>query len=336
MKIFLEDRAKLRPNSWKMPSVTVIIPAYNEEKVIDDCLSALSTQSVGDFKVVVIDDASIDNTAAIVKSYAQKFPSRFELKQFGKVGPGRARNLVARDVETDFVAFTDADCIPTSNWIEELLKGFTNSHVGSVGGPHRAPSTSSPFQRNVEEFFTTASFMTDFFKRPTDEIIETPHNPLCNVMYRTQIFKDVKGFREDLFPGEDVEIDFKVAERGYAILYNPRALVFHHRPESIQQFRKVMHAYGRAQGKLVREYGLRRKIQWMGVGVLLALAWICFLLVAAGLFMGVVVAAALLYFFFGYRPILDSKYSIFCNSLQWFNGFIEGIRTGRSLPPGGC
>lgn len=317
-----------------MPAINVIIPAYNEEKVIDDCLGALMAQSVTDFKVIVIDDASTDRTADKIRDFVQRFSGRIELKEFGKVGPGKARNRVAMDVTSEFVAFTDADCIPSPQWLEELLKGFTSPEIGAVGGPHRAPSKSSEFQKMVEDFFSMTSFLVDFFKAPTEKIIEVPHNPLCNVMYRTKIFKSVGGFREDLFPGEDTEIDFKIADRGFKILYNPKALVEHHRPESIQQFRKVMHAYGRAQGKLVREYGLRRKIQWIGLGVLMILAWISLGLAITGSFAGLAMGFGIFYLFFSFRPQTESRFGIFCNALQWFNGFVEGFWKNQSLPPG--
>ncbi|MDB5036653.1 MAG: glycosyl transferase [Bacteriovoracaceae bacterium] len=327
-------KAALRTKLSVMNDVTVIIPAYNEEKVIDECLASLVTQSVKNFKAIIIDDASTDATVRKIKEFSQKFPDLIELRQYGKVGPGKARNIAAREVSSEFIAFMDADCIATPRWLEELLKGFTDPSVGSVGGPHIAPLQSSSFQLYVEDFFIRSSLVVDFYKPKKNEIIEVPHNPLCNVAYRRGVFQAAKGFREDLFPGEDTEIDFKVLDLQYKIFYNPQALVYHHRPENIEQFKKVMHAYGRAQGKLIREYGLRRKIQKWGILAIALLTFSCAYLIAKFLWIGLLASAVILGVVFFIRPKWNSKLGIYMNAFQWFNGLIEGLITMKSLPPG--
>jgi cellulose synthase/poly-beta-1,6-N-acetylglucosamine synthase-like glycosyltransferase len=229
----------------------------------------------------------------------------------------------------------DADCIATPSWLEELMKGFQNEKVGSTGGPHLAPPTSTAFQLRVEQFFHTTAPLISFFKtKRGQEISETDHNPLCNVAYRADLFRKIGGFREDIWPGEDVAIDFVVKDLGYKITYNPKALVFHHRPENIEQFRKVMHAYGRAQGKLIREFGVRRKIQWIFLGLInLFLIPMALMLLAAqwnALFIELLIWATL----WNWRPKTDTDFSIALNACQWANGFVEGFSKNRSDPPG--
>ncbi len=313
------------------PKVAVIIPAYNEEDVIRDCLEGLKEQTYSNFKAHIIDDQSSDSTASIIREYAEKFPDRFELKQYGKVGPGRARNIVAKEVSAEILAFTDADAKPSPRWLEELLRGFERSDVGSVGGPQFAMPNSNSFQRRLESIFSKFRFFIDFHKGTfSKEIFETAHNPLCNVSYRRKLFEELKGFREDLFPGEDVEIDLRVKSKGYKILYNPEAIVHHHRPENIQRFRKVMFAYGRAQGELVRLHGFKRMIQWFGlfalilpIGALIALGVLQF-------FLPTIVLLGALTIAWSYRPTTETYWSIFWNGLDWFKGFATGLRKNLS------
>ena len=318
-----------------MQTVSVIIPAFNEEAVIDDCLKSLMAQTYPDFEVLIIDDASTDSTRTKILKFVSEYPSRIFLKEYGKVGPGRARNLASRDAKGDILAFTDADCIATPSWLSELILGFTNDQVGSTGGPHLAPPESSEFQKSVESFFQCSSSFIDFYKTDVSGIRDTKHNPLCNVAYRKEIYHQLNGFREDLFPGEDYEMDERVLQKGFRITYNPNAVVHHHRPESIHQFKKVMHAYGRAQGKLVRENGLRRTLHWGAVIflTLLVLSTVGIVYCWKSLGVGIVILIWALIFMF--RPRLPNKYGIFMNAFQWLNGFIEGFVTNKSPAPGG-
>lgn len=317
-----------------MTRAAVIIPAFNEEALIASCIQSLLRQPYKDFSLYIVDDASTDNTRKIVAEFAEKHPQLVHLKDYGKVGPGRARNLVARDVDSEFLVFMDADCEATSSWLEELLKGFTSDDVASTGGPHIAPPTSSLFQKRVENFFRLTAPSTDFYKTHSRGIVETSHNPLCNVAYRRKDFIDVRGFREDLWPGEDVEIDLKLRKKMKRITYNPAAIVFHHRPENIHNFKKVMHAYGRAQGKLVRERGAERKIQMLGISILGLQAGLLIAAIFIGGLWTLACAIAALILFYKARPSWPSRWGIWINSAQWFNGFVEGLITKRSLPPG--
>lgn len=80
-------------------------------------------------------------------------------------------------------------------------------------------------------------------------------------MYRRDIFLQEGEFLEGLWPEEDVELDYRIRKKGYKIVFNPRAVVYHYRPKTLRSFLKMMHRYGHAQGFLVRRYGIFRKIQ---------------------------------------------------------------------------
>lgn len=313
--------------------ISVIIPAYNEEEVIEECLESLSRQTYSDYQVCLIDDQSSDRTKEIIQSFVERYPNRFQLFEYGKVGPGKARNLTAGKLKSEYFAFTDADCVVSENWLENLSQCFQDTNVGSAGGPQLAHPNSNAFQRNLESFFQALSYLIDFYKAPKQMICETAHNPLCNVIYRREVFQLLNGFREDLFPGEDLEMDQRVLKSGYKILYHPQALVYHHRPKNIQEFRKMMFAYGRAQGKLVREMGIQRVLQAIGfiflsgllVSLLLGLIFQSLLLIVASLSLG-----ALLFL----KINLNSQIGILLNSFWWFRGFLMGFLRNRSEPPG--
>ena len=95
--------------------VSVIIPTFNEEKVIRDCLESLLNQTLKDLEIIVVDDASTDNTLEVVKKYPVKF-----LKQKHQ-GSGEARNLGAKNAKGEILVFADADMTFDKKFIEELI-----------------------------------------------------------------------------------------------------------------------------------------------------------------------------------------------------------------------
>lgn len=93
----------------KSPFLTVIVPMYNVEAYIEQCLHSLLNQSYSDFKVIVVDDGSKDNSAVVAKKYAHDYPEQFTYFYQENKGPGAARNSGMKLVTTDFIAFIDSD-----------------------------------------------------------------------------------------------------------------------------------------------------------------------------------------------------------------------------------
>jgi len=101
--------------------ISVIIPVYNAEKLIADCLIALLNQNIdfSKYEIIVVDDGSSDNTAKIVEIFKD-----VQLIIQKNRGPAAARNEGVRHAKGDIVVFTDSDCIPNKNWIEQMIMPF--------------------------------------------------------------------------------------------------------------------------------------------------------------------------------------------------------------------
>lgn len=100
--------------------VSVIIPVYNEEAVIADCLESLSKQSYKDIEIVVVDDGSTDNTLSLISNF--QFPiSNFQLLKQKHKGPGAARNLGVRHATGEILVFVDADMSFDKDFLENLI-----------------------------------------------------------------------------------------------------------------------------------------------------------------------------------------------------------------------
>ena len=110
------------------PAVSVIIPMFNAEKFIAECLESLLAQSLQDFEVIVVDDCSTDSSRAIVERYAPKFGGRLKLFATKKNSGGCAlpRNKGLKLSRGEYVFFVDADDLLTPTALEELHTAAKN------------------------------------------------------------------------------------------------------------------------------------------------------------------------------------------------------------------
>lgn len=95
--------------STTTPFLTIIVPAYNVEKYLDDCLNSLLTQTEQNHKVIIVNDGSTDSTGEIAKRYAAMYPNLFQYIEQENQGLGAARNTGLACVDTPYVGFLDSD-----------------------------------------------------------------------------------------------------------------------------------------------------------------------------------------------------------------------------------
>ena len=170
----------------------------------------------------------------------------------------------------EYIAFTDGDCIVDREWLRQLEMVFTDSQIAGVGGDQLSPDDESELGKRIQDFLKTIGFVADYIK--TDQTItESAHNPTCNVMYRKSVLDKIGGFNEELWPGEDVELDFRIKRAGFRLFFNPKAIVHHYRPTSYLTYARMMKRYGAAQSYLVRQYGRFRRIHYEPPVLIMAL-----------------------------------------------------------------
>ncbi|MBK9054778.1 MAG: glycosyltransferase family 2 protein [Chloroflexi bacterium] len=99
---------------------TVVIPAYNAEHTITTCVHALQNQTIpsDQVEIIVVDDASTDNTVACAKAAGARVLTP------GKLGKSGVRNAGAQAAHGDIILFTDSDCEPRPDWLEQMTRPF--------------------------------------------------------------------------------------------------------------------------------------------------------------------------------------------------------------------
>jgi len=209
---------------------SIIIPAYNASNTIGKCLYSLLNQSIPKerYEIIVVDDGSTDGTAEIIKN----LPIRY-LWQHNQ-GPATARNRGANEAKGEIILFTDADCVPEYNWIEEMVKPFNDPEVMAVKGAYKTQQkalTARFAQIEFEERFEMLK------KAETIDMVDT-----YSAAYRKSVFLSFGGF-DPSFPvanNEDTELSYKMSKAGYKMVFKPDAIVYHlNHPDSLKKYTRL-------------------------------------------------------------------------------------------------
>lgn len=219
-----------------MPLVNIIVPVHNGAKTIGACIESLMAQEYPSdrYSITVVENRSVDNTAEVVSSY----PVR--LLRTTQRGPAAARNLGVQSVESEIVAFTDADCVAEPTWLSRLVAPYANPQVGGVAGQIVAYEHAG---RTLVEIFSDKYSPLINFVNSEDQFL--PNLYTANASYRRHLLLDVGGFDPDMLTGEDVELSWRVQlQKGVRLVYASDAIIQHrHRADEKSLSRQYWH-YG--------------------------------------------------------------------------------------------
>lgn len=228
---------------------SVVVPVYNGETVIERCLDAVGCQSVPGhrYEIIVVDDGSRDATPAVVTAWADRHPdAQVRLLRQQNAGPAAARNHGAREARAPLVLFTDGDCAPTRTWVEAMAAPFADD--GVVG----AKGTYVTEQSALIPRFVQAEYEDRYDRmrgQPQIDFIDT-----YSAAYRRAIFLENGGF-DPIFTTasvEDQEFSFRLAQKGYRLVFAPDARVSHLHDSDLGEYFRRKYYIGFWKALLIR------------------------------------------------------------------------------------
>ena len=249
------------------PLVSVIVAARDSAATLPACLDALHRQDYPRVEIIVVDDGSADDTAEVARAGGA------HVVRTAPVGASAARNLGIEQARGAVVAFTDGDCVADPGWVRALVAALDTSGATGAGGRqvNVFPAAQQSLRDGFEAFFRAASIVSDY-TRGDDRPRHVSHNASCCSAYHIDAIREVGGFTPGLWPGEDVDLDLRLAARGARFYYVPWAVVHHHRPGTFAWFRRMMRRYGAAERRLVRRHGRARTVDHVPTVTALLLA----------------------------------------------------------------
>lgn len=196
--------------------ISVIVIAYNEEENIQNCIDSILNQTLKKFNLIIIDDGSTDKTFSIIKKFND--PRVRCIKNKIRKGYSISRNIGIINSNSDYIFFTDADCIVNKNWLREGLKNFKGNTVG-VGG-------------------ITYKLIEKDRIHPSQKY-EIPTFATCNVAYKADTLKKIGGFRRRYNSGcEDLDLYERIKNHGK--ITRTYKMVVHHKGKDLDIERIIL------------------------------------------------------------------------------------------------
>lgn len=214
----------------KWPSVTILLTVKNSVSTIEECVNFLLRLNYKNYKIYVVDAFSTDGTYESLKKYGKMI----KLERW-RGNPPTAYNHAIKKINTEFIAFTDADCVADKNWIKNLVLGFESSAVGAVVGFCKTPRNVNFLQKLI------GLELENRFKNFPKYI---SRGPTMNICIRTALAKKFR-FDERLDISYDTDFGYRLTENGKKIIYNPNAVIYHYHRASWRKLFKQQLIYGR-------------------------------------------------------------------------------------------
>lgn len=207
------------------PAITVAVSTHGRADLLPRLVGALAEQTIDPhrFEVVIVDDGSPDDTAAVLERLAADVPFTLRvLRHPRNRGAAAGRNTAWRAAAAPIVAFTDDDCTPAPTWLEAGLEAMaaappkTFAVGATIPDPTALAELGRPFSRSLH-------------------VAEPRFYETCNVFYRVEDLEVLGGLDEGYRVGEDTDLGLRAIEAGGQARWVPDAVVHHRvRPSSFR------------------------------------------------------------------------------------------------------
>jgi len=211
-----------------LPEVAVLIPAFNEEMVIERTVRSVLASTYPKVRAIVIDDGSKDGTADVVR---ESFPAEIasgKLLVLSKPNGGKAAaaNFGLQHVTEEIFVAIDADTIVAPNAIEHLVPNFADPEVAAVAGNAKVGNRVNMWTRwQALEYITSQNFE----RRALDVISAVSVVPGAIGAWRTQAVHEAGDYPYDTV-AEDADLTMSLLQRGHKVVYEDRALAYTEAP----------------------------------------------------------------------------------------------------------
>lgn len=204
--------------------ISIIIPTYNEENVIEECLKSLSKQSLKDFEVILVDDGSSDSTLSKVKILTSSLNYHLKVIQGKHEGAGASRNLGAKYAKGQILVFVDADMTFDKNFLKMLVRPMLSAKSKGV-------FSKDEYVSNWHNLWARCWNINEGWEAKKRHPKNYPdYQPVFRAILRTE-FERVGGYT----PG-GYDDDWSLAKKlGYDAVVAPKAIFFHKNPASLKE-----------------------------------------------------------------------------------------------------
>lgn len=225
--LFEVRRRPVRPAAEQV-LVSIVVPAYDEARVVANCVRSILADEHPRKQVILVDDGSRDGTLDVLRRFADEPGVVVVSKPNG--GKASALNAGLAHAQGEFVLFVDADGIFTTGTVRRMLEAFDRPSVGAVCG-NDEPVNLDRAQTVLLALLTHVG--TGFVRRALAVAHCLPIVSGNLGAFRRDVVEELGGFDETTL-GEDLELTWRVHRAGYRVAFAPRAVVYAEVPSTVR------------------------------------------------------------------------------------------------------
>lgn len=244
-----------RKNGNYYPFVSVIIPVFNEEKVLQQSIKSLLELDYANYEIIIVNDGSMDNTKAVAESlvgYHKGIHKDIKISLINQTNSGKARALNAgiQHSKAEFVLCMDGDSQLSGNALKSAARHFSNPGIGAIAGNVKV--------LNRRKFFTDLQALEYIeglnMSRSAQSFIR-----LVNIIpgpigvFRKKAIEDAGYYSSDTF-AEDADLTVKIIAAGWKIYYEPESISYTEAPATLQQLLKQRYRWTRGILQSLRKH----------------------------------------------------------------------------------
>ncbi|MEG5015619.1 MULTISPECIES: glycosyltransferase [unclassified Microcoleus] len=236
-----------------LPQVSVVVPVYNGEMDLPELIECLRSQTYPPHRVeyLLVDNNSRDRTSAILETAAKLNQITIRHLTENQIQSSyAARNQGIRASTGEIIAFTDADCRPESDWLENLVKPFVDKEVGISAGEIVALPGKTILEQHADRQNTLSQKHT--LAHPF-----CPYGQTANLAVRRLVLQQIGLFRPYLTSGGDADLCWRILrETSYKMYFAENAIVRHRHRSTIKQLQSQWYRYGESNKYLHELHGV--------------------------------------------------------------------------------
>lgn len=240
--------------SLALPSFSIVIPTYARPDRLALCLQALAQLDYPreHFEIILVDDGSPSPPTDLINAWKQQLPLKFLVQAHG--GPALARNLGAAEAHSAYLAFTDDDCAPESNWLTVFAQQLSNFPECALGGQIINALPNNPYSSVSQDLVT---YLYSRFNHDPEQARFFTSN---NLVVPVEAFRALGGFDSNFkfAAGEDRDFCDRWLGSGHGLRYVAQAVVRHSHQLTLTSFWRQHFNYGRG-GYHFHKYKAKRR-----------------------------------------------------------------------------
>ena len=244
------------------PMVTVVVPAYMEEKVIAKTLGSLARTDYPEFEVIAVDDGSTDNTFEVMSDFASVWPKLRAFRLEKNSGKAAAMNYALGQARGEVLITVDGDSLFEPQTVAKLARHFTDPRVGAVAGQVKVGN-----RKNIWTAWQSLEYTAGIgLNRMAEDLVNAISiAPGACAAWRKSVIEEAGGFSWEVL-ADDADLTLDVRCRGYKVTLENEAVCWTEAPMTMRALAKQRVRWAFALLQAFRKY--RRMVLKLRYGVL--------------------------------------------------------------------